>query len=187
MSVVQDYIAALHECLEELSAQKVEEVAGIILDAWKRGKQVFLMGNGGSATTACHLARDLSIGAAAAGKPRLRAISLADSVALITSLANDKDYDSVFEEQLIGQMEAGDVVIGLSASGDSPNVLRAIKYARRHDATTIGFIGFGGGQLKHLVDRDITLSNRDYRQVEDTHLVLAHLVTYLVKEGIARG
>ncbi len=185
MSIPQDYIKGLIECLEELSRQNMEAIADIVIDAWRKRKRIFIMGNGGSATTASHFARDLEIGAAVAGKPRIQATSLTDNVAIITALANDIDYSSIFEEQLIGQLEEGDVVIGISASGNSPNVLKAIEYARKNGAITIGFIGFGGGKLRELVHKSIVLSSRDYGQVEDIHLSLAHIVSYLVKERIS--
>ena len=187
MSIPQDYIKGLIECLEELSRQNIEEVADIVIDAWRKGKRIFIIGNGGSATTASHFARDLEIGAAVAGKPRIQATSLTDNVAFITALANDIDYSSIFKEQLIGQLEEGDVVIGISASGNSPNVLKAIEYARKNGAITIGFIGFGGGKLRELVHKSIVLSSRDYGQVEDIHLSLSHIVSYLVKERISSG
>jgi D-sedoheptulose 7-phosphate isomerase len=157
------------------------------MEACSDGKKVIFMGNGGSATTASHFARDISIGTAKEGKPRVRAISLADSIAAITSLANDIGYNSVFKEQLIGQVDKGDVVIGISASGNSPNVLEAMEYARSAGAVTVGFIGFGGGKLKELSDKSIVLSSRDCGQVEDSHLVLDHIFTCLVKERIAGG
>lgn len=187
VSVIQNYIKGLMECLQELSRQNIGEIADMIFDAWKEGKRIFIMGNGGSATTASHFARDLQIGAAVEGKARIRALSLTDNVALITALANDIDYSSVFEQQLVGQLEEGDVVIGISASGNSSNVLRAMEYARRNGAMTIGFIGFGGGKLKELVHKAIILSSRDYGQVEDIHLSLAHIISYLVKGRITDG
>jgi D-sedoheptulose 7-phosphate isomerase len=185
MSKVQGYIDGLIECINELSPRDIEEAVDIIIDAWKKGRQVFVMGNGGSATTAGHFARDLQIGTASPGKPRVRAISLADSVACITSLGNDIDYNAIFEEQLVGQMQAGDVVIGITCSGNSPNVLKAIEYAGRNGATTIGIIGFGGGRLKDMVHKSIVLSSRDYRPLEDVHLGVAHMISYLVEERIA--
>jgi D-sedoheptulose 7-phosphate isomerase len=142
------------------------------------------MGNGGSATTAMHMARDLQIGTAIPGKPRLRATSLADNVAFITAIANDIDYSSIFTEQLIGQMKEGDVVIGISASGNSPNVLKAIEYANDNDAVTIGIIGFGGGKLKELASKSIVLSKKNYQQVEDVHMALAHIIPCWIKEKI---
>jgi len=185
MSKVQEYIDGLIECVNELSPQDIEEAVGIIIDAWKKGRQVFILGNGGSATTAGHFARDLQIGTASKGKPRVRACSLADSVAFITALGNDIDYSAIFEEQLVGQMVEGDVVIGITCSGNSSNVLKAIEYAGRNGATTIGIIGFGGGKLKAMVDKSIVLSSSDYRQLEDVHLGVAHMISYLVEERIA--
>ena len=96
MPIIQDYIKGLSECLEELSGQNIEEIADIVIDAWRQGKRIFMMGNGGSATTASHFARDLQIGAAVEGKPHIRMLSLTDNVALITALANDVDYGSIF-------------------------------------------------------------------------------------------
>jgi len=185
--IISDYLKGLRFCLEEISEKDIGEIVDIIMTAYATGKKVIFMGNGGSATTASHFARDISIGTAAEGKPRLRAVSLADSVAMITSLANDVDYNSIFKEQLVGQLDEGDVVIGISASGNSLNVLEAIKFARSKGAVTVGLIGFGGGRLKGLVDKSIVLSGRDYGQVEDTHLVLDHIFTCLVRERIANG
>jgi D-sedoheptulose 7-phosphate isomerase len=185
--IIGDYLKGLRSCLEEIAEKDIIEIVDIIMKACSDGKKVIFMGNGGSATTASHFARDISIGTAKEGKPRVRAISLADSIAAITSLANDVGYNSVFKEQLIGQVDKGDVVIGISASGNSPNVLEAMEYARSAGAVTVGFIGFGGGKLKELSDKSIVLSSRDYGQVEDTHLVLDHIFTCLVKERIAGG
>ena len=185
--IIGDYLKGLRSCLEEIAEKDIIEIVDIIMKACSDGKKVIFMGNGGSATTASHFARDISIGTAKEGKPRVRAISLADSIAAITSLANDVGYNSVFKEQLIGQVDKGDVVIGISASGNSPNVLEAMEYARSAGAVTVGFIGFGGGKLKELSDKSIVLSSRDYGQVEDAHLVLDHIFTCLVKERIAGG
>ncbi len=185
--IIGDYLKGLRSCLDEVAEKDIIEIVDIIMKACSDGKKVIFMGNGGSATTASHFARDISIGTAKEGKPRVRAISLADSIAAITSLANDVGYNSVFKEQLIGQVDKGDVVIGISASGNSPNVLEAMEYARSAGAITVGFIGFGGGKLKELSDKSIVLSSLDYGQVEDTHLVLDHIFTCLVKERIAGG
>ncbi len=185
--IIGDYLKGLRFCLEEIAEKDIIEIVDIIMKACSDGKKVIFMGNGGSATTASHFARDISIGTAKEGKPRVRAISLADSIAAITSLANDVGYNSVFKEQLIGQVDKGDVVIGISASGNSPNVLEAMEYARSAGAVTVGFIGFGGGKLKELSDKSIVLSSRDYGQVEDAHLVLDHIFTCLIKERIAGG
>ena len=187
MSLIENYVEGLYQCLEELSPQNIEEIADVIFDAYKKGKQIFVMGNGGSATTASHFVNDLKLQTVVEDKPRVRATSLTDNIAIITALANDIDYSSIFEQQLIGQLDEGDVVIGISASGNSPNVLKAIDFARRNGAVTIGFIGFGGGKLKELVHKCVVLSSKDYGQVESIHSNLAHIIPYLVKERIASG
>ncbi len=184
MSIIQNYINGLNDCLKELSQQDIEGIANIIFDAYKKGKQIFIMGNGGSASTASHFARDLRIGAAVSGNPRVLATSLTDNIALITALANDIDYSSVFEEQLIGQLKEGDVVIAISASGNSPNVLKATEFAQSQGAKTVALTGFGGGKLKGLAHKSLVLSSKDYGVVEDIHMSLAHIISYLVKERI---
>lgn len=185
MSLIQNYIDGLSGCLKELLQQNVTEIADIIFDAYKKGKQIFTMGNGGSATTASHFANDLKLGTAVENKPHVRVTSLTDNIAVISAVANDIGYSSIFEEQLVGQLNEGDVVIGISASGNSPNVLKAIEFGRSRGAITVGFIGFSGGRLKELTHKCIVLSSRDYGQVEDAHLCLAHIVSYLVRDKIA--
>jgi len=187
MSLIQNYIKGLKACLKELSQQKVEEIADIIFDTYKKNKQIFILGNGASASTGSHFVCDLEKGTRVRGKPYLKAISLTDNMALITALANDMNYSLIFVEQLANLLNKEDVVIGISASGNSLNVLKAIEFARSNGAITIGFIGFGGGKLKELVHKCIVLSSKDYGQVEDVHLSLAHIISYLVKERIANG
>lgn len=182
MPLVQTYINGLNSCLKELLQQDIDGIADLIFDTCKRSKRVYIMGNGGSASTASHFARDLRIGTAVDGKPRVQAISLTDNQALITAIANDSDYSRIFVEQLIGQLGGGDVVIAISASGNSPNILKAVEFARGEGAITIGLTGFGGGKLREIAGKCITLSQRDYGQVEDIHLCLAHIISYLVKE-----
>lgn len=189
MPIIQDYTKGLNECLHELSQQgeRIEKMANLIFEAYKKDKQVFVMGNGGSASTASHCALGFEKQSAVEGKPRLKSKSLADNVVLITAWANDVDYISVFVEQLRNQLEKDDVVIGISASGNSPNILQAIEYAKGKGAITIGFTGFGGGKLKQLADECIVLSSRDYGQVEDTHLALTHILSEMLKERMANG
>jgi len=185
VSLINDYIKGLIDCLNLLSRQSIAEIVEVIYNAYLSNKQIFIMGNGGSASTASHFARDLRIGAAVEGKPRVRATSITDNMAMITSLANDINYEAIFKEQLVGQLHEGDVVIGISASGNSPNVLQAIEYARENGAVTIALTGFGGGKLKDLVDKAIIVDSRDYGQVEDVHLSLGHMIPYAVKAKIA--
>jgi D-sedoheptulose 7-phosphate isomerase len=180
------YLKDLNECIAELSSKEIEEVGGIILAAYKKGKRIYLMGNGGSAMTAAHFAQDLQNGAAVKGKPRIKTTCLTSNMAFVTAIANDINYESVFKEQLAGQVEKGDIVIGITASGNSPNVLQAIQYANDNGAVTVGLIGFGGGKLKDLAQKSIVLSSKSYQRVEDVHMVLAHIISGWLKNEISK-
>jgi len=182
--IIEEYLGGLQNCIEEISRQNIEEIADTVFNAYEKGHRIFIMGNGGSAATASHFACDLQKNTAAKGKQRMRATALTDNLSVITAIANDVEYNAVFEEQLIDQIDKGDVVIGITASGNSQNVLQAIKYAKNNGAIAVGLIGFGGGKLKDLADKSITLSCCDYGQVEDMHLVLEHIITSLVKSKI---
>jgi len=142
------------------------------------------MGNGGSASTASHFACDLGKGTICEGKPRFRVVSLNDNMPLITALSNDFGYERVFIEQLMNLVSPDDLVISITGSGNSPNILKAVEYAKKQGAKTIGLIGFGGGKLQEIVDEHITVSNTNYGQVEDIHLILAHALSQYFKEMI---
>ena len=178
------YFDGLKQCYAELSVEKVNQVVDLLLAAQQSGRKVLILGNGGSASTATHMACDLAKTATVRGQRSIRAISLTDNVAIMTAWANDASYDCIFQEQVANLLDPGDVVIGISASGNSPSVLRAIEYANQHGAKTVGLIGFGGGKLKDLVHIDITISSRDYGQVENFHLILNHLLAQYVRKQL---
>jgi D-sedoheptulose 7-phosphate isomerase len=180
------YFEELKETLEEISLEKVQKVVEIIYEAYREGKQVFIMGNGGSAATASHFACDLSKGTIVEGKERFKVISLNDNMSLITALSNDFGYERVFIEQLMNLISEKDVVIGITASGNSENILQAVDYARTKGAITLGFIGFGGGKLKEMVDEHITVSSMSYEQVENIHLILSHAIAKYFRERFER-
>lgn len=180
------YFEELKKILEEISLEKVEKVVEIIYGAYREGKQVFIMGNGGSAATASHFACDLSKGTIVEGKERFKVISLNDNMSLITALSNDFGYERVFIEQLMNLISEKDVVIGISASGNSENILQAVDYARGKRAITLGFIGFGGGKLKEMVDEHITVTSISYEQVENIHLILSHAIAKYFRERFER-
>jgi D-sedoheptulose 7-phosphate isomerase len=185
MDFVQEYLKGVKACIDELSEENIGNIVKLLFGAYLSNRQVYIMGNGGSATTAMHFARDLQIGAAFKDNHRLRATCLVDNMAFVTAIANDISYEAIFEEQLKSVVKKGDIVIGISASGNSPNILKGIEYARKDGAYTIGFIGFGGGKLKDIVDYSVTLSSKSYQQVEDVHMVLVHVISLLVKEKIS--
>jgi D-sedoheptulose 7-phosphate isomerase len=143
------------------------------------------MGNGGSAATASHFACDLSKGTLMPGRPRFRVIALTDNMALFSAYANDYGYDSVFAQQLASIMRPGDVVVGISGSGNSPNVISAIELANKMQATTIGLTGFEGGKLSSLVDICVLVPNHCMEQIEDIHLMLEHTICTCLRKAIA--
>lgn len=189
MSMLTDYMNGLKACCDECLEQSgtIEKIADLIYDAYCQGKRIFIMGNGGSATTAMHFTRDLKIGSAVQGKPRIKVDGLADNMAVVTSIANDVDYESIFQYQLLDNVEKGDVVIAISCSGNSPNVVKAVEYAASQGASTVGITGFGGGKLATISDISLVFVSKDYGQLEDIHMGLGHIISYLVKERIKNG
>ena len=181
---IRTYLDNLNQAIQELPISDIEIVVEVIYQAYKRGSQIFIMGNGGSAATASHFACDLGKGTVQPGKGRFRVISLNDNVPLLTALANDIGYDDVFSEQLKNLVQPQDIVIAITGSGNSPNMLKAVECAKEHNATTIGFIGFGGGKLKDMVDYHITISSCDYGNVEDIHLILEHSISAYFRERL---
>jgi D-sedoheptulose 7-phosphate isomerase len=185
---LHSYVEDLHATLREIDSAVLAAVAEALLEARRDRRQILIIGNGGSATTAAHLACDLGKGTVdhtTPGFTRFRAVSLADNTGLLTALGNDLAFDQVFAEQLATVMCDGDVVIAISASGNSPNLVRAIEYARTRGAITIGLLGFGGGRLAELVDHALVVSSRNYGISEDFHLIAQHVLTQYLRRALA--
>ena len=181
MNAIQSYLDQLCALLQQLPVDDIQQVIECLLNACQHGRTVYIMVNGGSAATASHMANDLSKGTFVPGAPRFKAISLADNIPLMTAWANDKDYASIFYEQLLPLVQSGDVVIGISGSGNSENVLRAIRLARGRGAHTIGFTGASGGKLAYLVDVNILASQASMEPAEDVHMILDHLICITIR------
>ena len=177
-----DYVQSIKRTLDKMPWEHVEQVLDVLDAARLSGHKVFVFGNGGSASTASHMACDLSKNTAMPGAPRLRTLALNDNMALFSALSNDLGYENVFAEQLATLVDAGDVVIAISASGNSPNVLKAIAVAAERGAKTIGLSGYAGGKLARLVDYPIVAENDCIEQVEDIHLILEHMITTALRE-----
>ena len=174
---LKKYVNSINDTLANLPAENITRVVALLEDARLERKTVFIFGNGGSAATASHFACDLSKGAIADGKDRFKAIDLTDNVYILAAWANDSSYDQVFAEQLENHIGPGEVAIGISGSGNSPNVLNGIEMAKSKGATTVGSIGFYGGKLKDLVDIPVGAPIHDIEQAEDIHLILGHFIT----------
>lgn len=172
------YFAHLHELLNRVDTAAIENFLGLIESARERGSQIIFIGNGGSAATCSHFANDLAIGTRAGGKP-YRALSLCDNNAVLTAIANDSGYDQVFVQQLRAILRTDDLVIAISASGNSPNLLKGLEVAHELGAITLGITGFDGGKLKALAQHSLHVPSEkgEYGPVEDAHLILEHLVS----------
>lgn len=175
--VATGYIAGLTLALRSIPTDTIARIVEILEAARSKRRTVFLLGNGGSAATASHLACDLNKTAIHPEFPRFRAMALTDNAPLITAWANDTHYENAFVEQMQNFLTPGDVVIAISASGRSRNVLEAVRRAREVGAVTIGLTGFNGGSLKDLVDVCLVIQSDNMGQIEDGHLVVGHIVT----------
>lgn len=171
------YLNYVAELLVRLDPEAIAAFLGVLLGARERGASIFFLGNGGSAATASHFANDIAIGSKSWRKP-LRAFSLTDNVPVLTAIANDCSYDEIFIRQLEVYMTPGDVVIAISASGNSPNVVRAVEYANANGGITVTLTGFDGGKLGSMgkVNIHVPTGLGEYGPVEDIHMMLDHLM-----------
>jgi D-sedoheptulose 7-phosphate isomerase len=179
------YLSRVRELINNLNISTIEQIINTLLEARERGSSIYFMGNGGSAATASHFANDLRIGSQIPGRKPFKAVSLTDNISIMTALANDEGYENIFVRQLEGTVQMGDVVFALSVSGNSPNVLKAVRYAKENGAKTIGCTGFEGGQLKNMTDINLHMPTDygDYGPVEDVFTILGHLIyTYMKSE-----
>ena len=175
-------IRTILDLMEENLVNKMDKLATILLKAREKRNTIFIMGNGGSASTASHFVGDLSKGTIVDGFPRFKAVALTDNIPNMLAWANDNSYDDIFVEQLKNLMEAGDVVIGISGSGNSMNVINAIEYANENGGITIGLSGYDGGKLLKCAQENIHVPSSYMQRVEDIHLLIEHLLTSLIRE-----
>jgi D-sedoheptulose 7-phosphate isomerase len=183
VAFAEAYLNYLQTVLRRIDPAEIGRFIETLLDARARGAMVFFIGNGGSAATASHFANDLSIGSNDYDRP-FRVISLTDNSAVISAIANDFGYEDVFVRQLRVLGEKGDVLVAISASGNSPNLLKAVEYAQSAGIKTVALTAFDGGKLKAMADEGIHVPTepKEYGPAEDAHLVLDHLVgAYLIR------
>ncbi len=181
---INTYFSDLQEMVRAISQAHLQEILALLEETYRQGRRIFIMGNGGSAATASHFALDLAKNTIMPGAPRVKAISLTDHVPLITAWSNDTAYEHIFAEQLANMIEPGDVVIGISASGNSLNVINALNVAKKSRAATIGLLGAKGGQIKQMVDAYVLAPGQNIEQEEDAHLILAHIITRHMREVV---
>jgi len=187
MRHLRDYLDRTAALARDMPLDVTGAVIERLIEAGEADRHIFVMGNGGSAATASHFANDLGKGDVTGSARRLRVMALTDNVPLLTAWANDTHFHRVFAEQLRNFLGAGDVVIGVSASGRSPNVLAALRLAREHRACTIGFTGQSGGEMKDLVDHCVRVPSDNVQHIEDLHLIAFHLVYSHLRDHYLRG
>lgn len=173
------YNERLAELLESLDMEALGNAVDMFAKAREIGKALYIIGNGGSAAIAAHLVNDLVAGAYIKDEPNFRACSLSDNVATVTALANDAGYENLFVRQMEVQLQPGDVVMAMSVSGNSPNILRGLEYARSQGNTTIGLCGFTGGKMFDLCDIGILVETTpdEYGPVEDVFSIVCHILS----------
>jgi D-sedoheptulose 7-phosphate isomerase len=180
-TAARSYLEGLQQCLERLSLEQIAEVLGYLEEAYWNGQKVFIVGNGGSAATASHMTADLGKNTFAPSARetarRFRVVPLSDNMAWISALGNDLGYEHIFSEQLKNLAEPGDLVLLISGSGNSPNIVYAAHAARQIGARLIGFLGFDGGVLREMLDACVLVESTNYGHIEDAHMVLAHMIT----------
>lgn len=187
MNPVQTYLSALQATLEQLPEETIQKVIDVLHQARQESRTIYIMGNGGSASTASHFVCDLNKNTRNVAWPDFKVLGLTDNMALFSALANDEGYENVFALQLSSFVQPGDIVIGISTSGKSPNVVEAFRLARMRKALTIGFTGFDGGHLADLSDIHVHVPSDCIEHVEDIHLVLEHLICKTLREMALRA
>ncbi len=189
---LREYMDRLASELQRLDEQALDDLAGAIFSAWDKGTKVFVCGNGGSAATGSHLAQDLAKGVIresdllSGSVRRIRSISLTANMAWLTALANDLGYENIFVQQLANYAEPGDLVIAISGSGNSPNIVRAVEWANAHALVTYGMTGFDGGALNDEQQKGLHVALDDMEMVESIHSCVCHWVVDDVRARIYR-
>ena len=185
---INGYLNEMRGLIDRVPKEKIDNIIEMIFEAWKNGNNIFIMGNGGSASTATHFAADLSKTAAVDGKKRLKAISLTDNIPLISAWTNDAGFDNIYVGQLENFLNPNDVVIAISVHGGrkdwSGNLVKALEFAKQKSAVTIGLTGFDGGEMKNIADECLIVPVESTPHVESFHVALHHLIVFRLKEKI---
>lgn len=180
---IADYLAAQQRVLATLKPEQLAGLVATLQEAHRNDAQIFVIGNGGSAANASHFAVDLGKGASDKLPRRFRVLSLTDNVAWMTALGNDYSYEDVFVRQLMNYARPGDVLIGISVSGNSPNCVRAFDWAKATGVKTIALVGMKRGQMAELADQLVTIEDGHYGRVEDLQMTILHLLCYAFMEN----
>lgn len=182
---VRRYVEETHAALSDpYLAESIAKIVPVLLKAREEGRTIYFFGNGGSASTASHFVCDIGKATIQGDKRRFKCVALVDNVESVTAWANDTDYSRVFAEQLATLAVRGDIAFGISGSGNSPNVLRAMEVAHRMGLATIGLTGMGGGKLKGLSQIPVVVPSNSMQHIEDVHLLICHLLTAYLRDEV---
>ncbi len=184
---IRDYLAAQKAALDSIPVEAVAELIETFRRALDTDRQIFVFGNGGSAANASHFVTDLGKGASDKIGRRFRCLSLNNNVSWLTALGNDYAYEDIFSRQLMNYGKAGDLVLVMSVSGSSPNVVRGVEWARKNGLRTIALVGGKRGKLAELADVVIVINSPHYGRVEDAHMAICHLLCYAFMENPQLG
>jgi D-sedoheptulose 7-phosphate isomerase len=184
LEFIKSYVEKQSAAIRKTPYEAVEGLCDMLMEARNEDKAIFFAGNGGSAATASHFTNDLVKGLSPGNPKRFRAFSLVDQVPVITALANDYDYSVIFQEQLKNYARPGDLLIVISGSGNSPNVVKACEYAREHGVRTAALTGRDGGRLKELCDLSVIAPVDGMEEIEDIHMLWEHCVICTLREEI---
>lgn len=182
LTTINRYLENIKEVADALPREALLKMVNILEKARREQAAVFICGNGGSWATASHMVCDFGKNTRQAGKNRMIVLGLGDNVPSLTAYANDEGYDRIFAEPLLSLMQPGDVLIAISGSGNSPNVLRAVETARDLEGITIGLTGFEGGKLGQMVDHVLVVPSNSMEMIEDFHLIIDHILTICLRK-----
>jgi D-sedoheptulose 7-phosphate isomerase len=187
VNFVNMYTSQLTEILNALPEDKFIEINDVLQDARETGRQIFVVGNGGSAAAASHMVCDFGKNTRESGKNRMRAICLNDNIPSVMAYANDEGYEVIFSEQLLALGQAEDILIVISGSGNSANILKVIETARQMHIIVIGLTGFKGGKMKDMTDICLIVPSDSMEMIEDVHLIINHILAGLLRGAVMYG
>jgi len=183
----EDYKKNYFQATEKIETKTIDQLVDIIKEAYAENRTIFIIGNGGSASSATHFCNDLNIGTLwnkQSTQKRFRSISLTDNISVMTAWANDTDYIDIFEQQLRNLARPGDLLIAISGSGNSPNIIKAAEYANGNGIYTVGVCGYDGGKLKGISNFSLHVPLNDMGMVEAVHSMVLHYIPFKLREAL---
>lgn len=181
---INNYLHRLNQTIKNLNQQEIKNCCEVLLNAYEKGNNIFICGNGGSASTASHFACDINKGVSFGLEKRFKVFPLTDNIATITAYSNDVSYEDIFLEQLKNFFKKGDLIIAISGSGNSKNVLKAVEYVNSNGGISMGWTGYSGGKLKSISHHSVNANVMDMQTSEDIHMVLVHIVMKVLRKEL---